>query len=79
MRKEIAVLWNICLFLASLNHEKRRRELLRVSRENSTMIKRIMDRKPDISRQTWSSSWSKNLSYLDNIAKYDLEWQESKV
>ncbi|CAF3284976.1 unnamed protein product [Rotaria socialis] len=62
----------------SLNHEKRRRELLRVSRENSTMIKRIVERKPDISRTSWSSSWSKNLSYLDNISKYDLDWHESK-
>jgi hypothetical protein len=52
---------------------------MRVSRENSTMIKRIVDRKPDLSRQSWSSSWSKNLSYLDNISKYDLEWHESKV
>ncbi|CAF0753815.1 unnamed protein product [Rotaria sordida] len=62
----------------SLNHEKRRRELLRVSRENSTMIKRIMDRKPDLSRESWTSSWSKNVSYLDNISKYDSDWHESK-
>ncbi len=67
------------LFFLSLNHEKRRRELMRVSRENSAMIKRIMDRKPDLSRASWSSSWSRNLSYLDNISKYDLEWHESKV
>ncbi len=52
---------------------------MRVSRENSAMIKRIMDRKPDLSRASWSSSWSRNLSYLDNISKYDLEWHESKV
>lgn len=43
------------------------------------MIKRITDRKPDISRETWSASWSKNLSYLDNISKYDAEWHENKV
>jgi hypothetical protein len=67
--------WICC----SLNHEKRRRELLRVSRENSAMIKRISDRKPDLSRSSWSTTWSKNLSYLDNISKYDLEWHESKV
>lgn len=38
-----------------------------------------MDRKPDMSRTSWSSGWSKNLSYLDNISKYDLEWHTSKV
>lgn len=43
------------------------------------MIKRILDRKPDHSRQTWSASWSNNLSYLNNISKYDAEWHESKV
>ncbi len=43
------------------------------------MIRRIIDRKPDLSRESWSSSWSKNLSYLDNISKYDSEWHESKV
>jgi hypothetical protein len=43
------------------------------------MIKRIIDRKPDLSRQSWSASWSKNLSYLDNISKFDFEWHESKV
>jgi hypothetical protein len=52
---------------------------MRVSRENSSMIRRISDRKPDLSRSSWSTSWSKNLSYLDNISKYDLEWHESKV
>jgi hypothetical protein len=43
------------------------------------MIKRIVDRKPDLSRSSWTESWSKNLSYLDNISKFDLEWHESKV
>jgi len=70
---------NCWVFFLSLNHEKRRRELLRVSRENSSMIKRIVDRKPDLSRSSWTESWSKNLSYLDNISKFDLEWHESKV
>ena len=63
----------------SLNHEKRRRELLRVSRENSTMLKRILDRRPEVTRQSWSDSWSRNLSYLDNISKYNNEWHDSKV
>ncbi|CAF0725761.1 unnamed protein product [Adineta ricciae] len=62
----------------SLNQEKRRRELLRVSRENSTMAKRIVDRKPDLNRNDWSNSWSKNLAYLDNIAKYSLDWHGSR-
>ncbi|CAF0726754.1 unnamed protein product [Adineta steineri] len=62
----------------SLNQEKRRRELLRVSRENSTMLKRIVDRKPEFNQNDWSTSWSRNLSYLDNISKYELDWNDSK-
>ena len=67
----------ICLF--SLNHEKRRRELLRVARENSTMIKRINERKPDTKQEDWEKNWSQNAAYLDNIAKYELGWHTSKV
>ena len=43
------------------------------------MLKRILDRKPEMSRQSWSDSWSRNLSYLDNISKYGNEWHEGKV
>ncbi|CAM4765773.1 unnamed protein product [Rotaria magnacalcarata] len=63
----------------SLNQEKRRRELLRVSKENETMIKRIMARKNDTDGENWKNSWSKNASYLDNIAKYNPDWYLSKT
>jgi len=65
-------------FIISLNQEKRRRELLRVSKENATLAKRIIERKPE-SRDAWKYSWSKNTSYLDSIAKYDPDWHLSKV
>ncbi|CAF0818871.1 unnamed protein product [Didymodactylos carnosus] len=60
----------------SLNHEKRRRELLRVSKENSTMIKRITNRKADTSREAWERNWSQNMNYANNISKYDVDWHE---
>jgi hypothetical protein len=63
----------------SLNHEKRRRELLRVSKENSTIAKRIIERQPDMNQDKWKNSWSKNTIYLDNIAKFELDWHRSKV
>ena len=70
----------VCVNLSiSLNREKRRRELLRVTRENSTMVKRIMDRKPETCRDNWMSSWSKNLLYLDNISKYNLDPYRGQV
>ncbi|CAF1019904.1 unnamed protein product [Didymodactylos carnosus] len=60
----------------SLNHEKRRRELLRVSKENSTMIKRIRNRKADTNREKWERNWSQNMNYANNISKYDADWYE---
>lgn len=60
----------------SLNHEKRRRELLRVSQENSTMIQRITHRKAEVTTEDWKREWSKNSNYLNNISKYSSDWFE---
>ncbi|CAF1218986.1 unnamed protein product [Adineta ricciae] len=58
----------------SLNQEKRRRELLRVSKENGTLAKRIIDRKPILGREDWQKSSQQNNAYLNNIAKYETNW-----
>jgi hypothetical protein len=63
----------------SLNQEKRRKELLRVSKENATLAKRIIERKPDTNRDSWKYSWSKNTSYLENISKFGSDWHLSSV
>ena len=64
----------------SLNQEKRRKELLRVSKENATLAKRIIERKPpDNNRDSLNIGWSKNSSYLDNISKFDADWHGPKV
>lgn len=52
---------------------------MRVANENSTMIKRINERKPDTKQEDWEKNWSQNAAYLDNIAKYELGWHASKV
>ncbi len=70
---------NIYILFISLNQEKRRRELLRVSKENATLAKRIIGLKPDGNRESWKLSWSKNASYLDNIARYEPDWHVPKV
>lgn len=43
------------------------------------MIKRIMARKSESNAEIWRNSWSKNTSYLDNIAKYSPDWYLPKV
>ena len=62
-----------------MNQEKRRRELLRVSKENGTLAKRIIDRKPILGREDWQKSSQQNNAYLNNIAKYDTNWHRRKV
>ena len=63
----------------SLNHEKRRRELLRVAQENSTMIQRITNRKAEMTQDDWKTDWSKNANYLNNISKYSPDWYSRNV
>ena len=41
----------------SLNIEKRRRELIKITQENHAMLQRIMARKPAYPRQHWKEFW----------------------
>jgi len=66
-------------FPISLNQGKRRKELLRVSKENATLAKRIIELKPDITRDGGKNGSSKNASSLDNPSKMDSDWHVTKV
>jgi hypothetical protein len=66
-------------FPISLNQGKRRKELLRVSKENATLAKRIIELKPDITRDSGKNGSSKNASSLDNPIKMDPDWHVTKV
>ncbi|XP_076453690.1 sperm axonemal maintenance protein CFAP97D1-like [Babylonia areolata] len=58
----------------SLNREKRQRELLRVTRENQEILKRINMRKPEYSVQQWAQDWEENQRFMDNISAYPMDW-----
>lgn len=58
----------------SLNREKRQRELLRVTKENQEILKRIMMRKPEYSAQKWQYEWEENQAFLDNISHFPKDW-----
>jgi len=58
----------------SLNREKRQRELLRVTRENQEILKRICMRKPEYDHLKWASDWEENQKFMDNIASYPRDW-----
>lgn len=58
----------------SLNREKRQRELLRVTKENQEVLKRILNRKPEYHRSKWQKDWEHNLKFMDNISAYPPNW-----
>ncbi|KAH3878390.1 hypothetical protein DPMN_002281 [Dreissena polymorpha] len=58
----------------SLNREKRQRELLRVTKENQSILKRIMLRQPEYSAKKWQREWEENQSFLDNISHFPKDW-----
>ena len=64
---------------SSLNREKRQRELLRVTRENQEILKRINMRKPEYSVQQWARDWEENQQFMDNISAFPKDWWLEEV
>ncbi|OWF51524.1 uncharacterized protein C17orf105 homolog [Mizuhopecten yessoensis] len=58
----------------SLNREKRQRELLRVTKENQSILTRITSREPEYSVQRWNTQWDDNQKFMDNIAHFPKDW-----
>ncbi|XP_060069292.1 sperm axonemal maintenance protein CFAP97D1-like [Ylistrum balloti] len=58
----------------SLNREKRQRELLRVTKENQSILTRITSREPEYSVQRWNTQWEDNQKFMDNIAQFPKDW-----
>lgn len=58
----------------SLNHEKRQRELTRVTKENQKILGRITVREPEYSHTRLEREWRKQEQLMDNIARYPRNW-----
>ncbi len=58
----------------SLSKERREREMIRITKENITMIRRIQSKKPAISREQHDREWQQNLKFMDNISSYPEDW-----
>lgn len=63
----------------SLNREKRQRELLRVTKENQSIIHRILSRRPQYHREVWQKDWQRNLKYMDSISAFAPNWWEKVI
>ncbi|XP_039250546.2 sperm axonemal maintenance protein CFAP97D1-like [Styela clava] len=58
----------------SLNREKRQRELLRVTRENQSILNRITMREPEYNHMKWEKEWQEAEALMDNIGRYPKNW-----
>ncbi|XP_025079456.1 neurofilament medium polypeptide-like isoform X2 [Pomacea canaliculata] len=58
----------------SLNREKRQRELLRVIKENQSILQRINMRQPEYSAKKWEDDWVANQRFMDSISAYPQNW-----
>uniref|UniRef100_A0A3B4VFS7 Si:ch211-284k5.2 n=1 Tax=Seriola dumerili TaxID=41447 RepID=A0A3B4VFS7_SERDU len=56
--------------LRSLNADKRREELLLVSRQNQAIYQRITSRQSEYRRQLWLDDWERAERRRDNISQY---------
>lgn len=53
------------------------RELLRVTKENQEILKRITERKPEYDHSKWQNDWDENQKFMDSIAHYPRDWWKS--
>ncbi|KAM9352411.1 sperm axonemal maintenance protein CFAP97D1 [Symphorus nematophorus] len=56
--------------LRSLNADKRREELLLLSRQNQAIYQRITSRQSEYHRQLWLDDWQRTERRLDDISRY---------
>jgi E3 ubiquitin-protein ligase TRIP12 len=54
----------------SLNRDSRKKELLRITRENQSILKRIQQAQPQYNHIQWEADHRRNQYYLQNCAEY---------
>lgn len=57
-----------------MSRDRRERELLRISKENMNMFRRINGKKAAISVEKLEKDWHRNLRYMDNISAFPEDW-----
>lgn len=66
-------------FLLSLNADKRREELLLVSRQNQAIYQRITSRQSEYRRQLWLDDWERAERRRDDISRYSRGLADKQV
>ena len=50
-----------------------------MTKENQTILGRIMARKPEYSADNWRREWDQDQKYMDNISHFPKNWWLMKV
>ena len=74
IQKKFQKLNILFLINISLSRGRREREMLRITKENMELFKRIHSKKPAISRDQLKRDWEKNLQFMDNISAFPEDW-----
>jgi E3 ubiquitin-protein ligase TRIP12 len=62
----------------SLNRQQRLRELLRITRENQQILKRITSSRPRYNHLQWERDWHANVQLMDQISAFPPDWWKDK-
>ena len=57
-------------FKKSLNREARKRELMKITRENQVILKRLQEKKPNYNVTRWVHEDNERRKILNNICEY---------
>ena len=57
-------------FKKSLNREARKRELMKITRENQVILKRLQEKKPNYNVTKWAVEDANRRKLLENICEY---------
>lgn len=57
-------------FKRSLNREARKRELMKITRENQVILKRLQEKKPNYNVTRWAQEDQERRKILNNICEY---------
>uniref|UniRef100_A0A7S2CAL9 Uncharacterized protein n=1 Tax=Alexandrium andersonii TaxID=327968 RepID=A0A7S2CAL9_9DINO len=62
----------------SLNRDARKKELLRITKDNQTILRRIQQAQPEYNHIEWKESHRRNTGYLKNCAEYPLALRSAR-
>lgn len=62
------------VYRRSLHASFRKKEQMRIAKDNLRMARRIVDAKPIILTARLEKDWQTNVRYLDNISAYPKDW-----